>query len=230
MPTRTTRSQRGPTTTSANASSLRRSPRSRLSRERDTETGGDPIWDPPPSRTYDHGATLLDMLDVIDGTQRQPTTAMASSSSSSSSSPAHSHSLPNGNTNRRFTAAEKGKGRAAPAEPITISDNEGEDEAIVVTGVKRKVHEVEDDEGDGDSEVVDGALGGVTAEEKREEVEGEAEEEGVRLGEFSELWLCCANSREGLVLMASVPGMFFRTDSGRHDRVVSHDSHWALAL
>jgi len=49
----------------------------------------------------------------------------------------------------RYTAAEKGKGRARPAtsgkgEAIIVDDEE--DDSIQVTGVKRKIHEIESDE------------------------------------------------------------------------------------
>lgn len=228
MPTRTrvTRGRRG-TSTAAPAVATRRSPRGQnrdiVDAALDDEEGGDPIWDPP-TRTYDRGATLLDMLDVIDGTnvQRQPESGIASSSSSSSSSssPTHPEAVPapTRDTNgRRFTAAEKGKGRAPPAETITISDNEEGDDSIVVTGMKRKVHEVEDED-----EVVDGVLGGALseAEDAEEEVEA-AEQEQHRLGEFSEWWLLCCVLVWEVVLMARLPRMFLRTNTSRHDRLVS---------
>lgn len=189
------------TRTRARAIPMRRSPRVRPTEEQERIPDGDggveadPVWDPAPTRRYDHGATLLDMLDVIDGTNvndRLPPTnaevdrvvpsSSSSSSTSTSTSPAqHTHTqMVDGS--RRYTAAEKGKGRAPPAETITISDNEegdGDDEAIVVTGVKRKIHEVEDED------VVDGGQTEAPGEVERD---GEGEEEEHRLGEFSE-WM-----------------------------------------
>ena len=62
----------------------------------------------------------------------------------------------------RFTAAEKGKGRARPAkggkgEAIIVDDEE--DDSIQVTGVKRKIHEIESDEEVEEEEGADTRLG-----------------------------------------------------------------------
>jgi hypothetical protein len=60
----------------------------------------------------------------------------------------------------RFTAEEKGKGRAQPrkgGETIIVDDEE--DDSIQVTGVKRKVHEIEDEEEVEEEEGEDSRLG-----------------------------------------------------------------------
>jgi len=61
----------------------------------------------------------------------------------------------------RFTAAEKGKGRARPMEgqSETIIVDDEEDDSIQVTGVKRKVHEIESDEEEEEEEGADTRLG-----------------------------------------------------------------------
>jgi hypothetical protein len=77
----------------------------------------------------DHGSTLIDMINHTEQDLDEEESLAERQS--------------------RFTAAEKGKGRARPAkagkgETIIVDDEE--DDNIQVTGIKRKIHEIESDQ------------------------------------------------------------------------------------
>jgi hypothetical protein len=82
----------------------------------------------------DHGSTLIDMINHNHNEQDLDEEESLAERQS------------------RFTAAEKGKGRARPAkggkegkgETIIVDDEE--EDNIQVTGVKRKIHEIESDQ------------------------------------------------------------------------------------
>jgi hypothetical protein len=75
----------------------------------------------------DHGSTLIDMINHNEQDLDEEESLAERQS--------------------RFTAAEKGKGRArkeGKSEAIIVDDEE--DDNIQVTGVKRKIHEIESDQ------------------------------------------------------------------------------------
>jgi hypothetical protein len=77
----------------------------------------------------DHGSTLIDMINHNEQDLDEDESLAERQS--------------------RFTAAEKGKGRARPAkagkgETIIVDDEE--EDTIQVTGIKRKIHEIESDQ------------------------------------------------------------------------------------
>ena len=165
--------------------------------------------------------------------------ASRSGTSSSSSTSLRGETL--AERDRRYTAAEKGKGRApAPVregddEAIVISDNEDdyssrrdgevEGEEVQVTGIKRKVHLLDDDDDDDDEMFIgdgpDRDRQQPSTDDGDEIVEVAVEEEDTseRLGEFSESPFLKAWCKE-LGLIGSLSRMFLRTNTGRHDLLV----------
>lgn len=139
---------------------VRRSPRGRSIAAPDTDPDADLInQDQDHEHAHEHEQQQLDhptgvigLLDALTNTDDPqappppppPETVASSSSSSnaSSSSQTRNPARSTRSTGRRYTAAEKGKGRAsgpgADVEPITISEDEEEDEGIQITGMKRK--------------------------------------------------------------------------------------------
>ena len=101
-------------------------------------------------------------------TQSVPLECLDSASGSALTSPSDPESAA-----RRYTAQEKGKGRAAIASPVTVEDEDGDqDESIQVTGMR-----ITDKRGRRSSEVVEVQDGG-----------GLAGDEERSLGSFSEIW------------------------------------------
>jgi len=93
----------------------------------------------------DHGSTLIDMLHHIDPVEDDDEVEVEETLAE---------------RNRRFTAAEKGKGRAGTRtgagkrETIVVDD---EEDSIQITGVKRKVEEIESEEEEEEDETRLGA-------------------------------------------------------------------------
>jgi len=130
------------TTSSFSGSSLSAAPITRA---------GTPLLEPDQINDYgmnqveqpDHGSTLIDMINHTEEDLDEEESLAERQS--------------------RFTAAEKGKGRARPKgtgkgnEAIIVDDEE--DDSIQVTGVKRKIHEIESDEEVEEEEGADTRLG-----------------------------------------------------------------------
>jgi hypothetical protein len=154
----------------------------------DTMPHTDPHTQGQRRRGIDHGSTLIDMLDALN----RPDDASGSSTSS------QAHPL-NPNTGRRYTAAEKGKGRAPAnattegrAISISDTDDEGGDESIEVTGVKRKADVLEQS---------------VSGDDEEEDIEVIANEEEGWLGAYSE----SKRGRWRKKAYISLSCLFFRT-------------------
>lgn len=196
----------------------------------------------------EHPSTLIELLDAIDQNRNRDSHERInndadevgdndndnapSTSSSSTSTPRHHHNETQVERDRRFTAAEKGKGRAiapgtiprtgAEGETITISEDEEEDDVIQVTGIKRKIHTLDDDEEGEQRGLIDGQLGDTGG-----VVEVVPVDQGLEvkdgLKEFSE-WISAPGRSRWCwcwLLIRSLSCLFLRADPSRHYRLVS---------